>query len=100
LDFHNQLYYEHLILMFSIISRGDFSEFFAHLAIIQRGLDKPENWKLKLDRIPSDPREADSQLYDLTMFEFMVADRRWKEGEGHPWDIYLDEEIVPGLPDD
>lgn len=93
-DFHNRHYYDHLNILMSIIRQGDFTNFFQHPVLIKQGFNRPDRWKITGQSLT--PMDADSQLFEPTIFSEMCADWRWSNGQEHPYDVLLDFEVEKG----
>lgn len=92
-DFHNARYFEHLSILMSIVSLGDFSRFFRHPVLVKNGFDKPSRWRISLISPPASPMALDSHLFDPGLFSEMHADIRWQDGEEHPYDVLIDNDL-------
>ncbi len=100
--FHTFFYFRHVFAFMTIISRGDFKNIFTgSKTIIERHLHKKEGWMpdRRFPNILSIPHFLewwDGFLPWPDMFDEMLPDVRWRDGEHHPYDVLLDNyEIRP-----
>lgn len=97
--FHLDLYLSHVRAFLEIIALGDFSGVFNYHEITKRGLHRAEGWSpevcLPVSFSPKDAVEIDRLLPDPDIFSQMIyPDRRFLEGENHPYDVLLTENIL------